>query len=663
MGAPTWPPTPDVADKATLEEYGDAARAVIAAETDEEAEQALLVHFLMGKVKRQLTDGSDVGLPLEAVRRPLEAWIRMVSGLDISLAVNDPACTDTRDLYLPRAAPAPERPEEDRLLYRCMAMVQAGFLHLGLIEGEAFLAEVHGDWVVRNAYHLLATRLVARYWSMRYPGVKADFEAIRYLDKAGIMRINLTEVPRKGMPTAFLPLYQGLVDTPGEEIPRTPDARPAWDAIAAVDRLDLSTDAGVKGARLVCSGQARRLREHFRGLRLGPPPLPYFAGVLRPEWILDDLQRDLAYEQEWKKGNKPLRALLRAMKDKGKTGRAGLPRGLARAMRPGRAAPGVPGGGSLDDIITNQIEAPPEDDGSREYDEWDNGRSHYVVAATRVFEEASASGPLESYDRIVTANRAQIDRIRRQFASLRVEERWIHGLPDGTEIDMSRAVSAMADVRAGFTPKVDWYVRFQRQRQDVAILTLVDLSGSTQGNIIYKEQEAIVLFSEGLRVLTFPHAFYGFNGEGPRACRMSRIKGFDDPYDDSVRKRLANLRPGGATRLGAFIRHATWMLEQRPEDRRILLVLSDGKPEDRGQYRGDYGVKDTAMAVHEARRAGVHVHCISLDPKVAGAIQHGESDQAEGYLREIFGGGRYLVCDEVDELPVRLPEVFRGLVR
>ena len=91
----------------------------------------------------------------------------------------------------------------------------------------------------------------------------------------------------------------------------------------------------------------------------------------------------------------------------------------------------------------------------------------------------------------------------------------------------------------------------------------------------------------------------------------------------------------------------------QPQERRILMLLSDGRPEDKGGYRGSYGVKDTAMAVHEAHRQGVHVHCISMDP----------SEGAEGYLEEIFGKGRYLLLDDVDHLPVRLPEVFRGLVR
>jgi nitric oxide reductase NorD protein len=104
--------------------------------------------------------------------------------------------------------------------------------------------------------------------------------------------------------------------------------------------------------------------------------------------------------------------------------------------------------------------------------------------------------------------------------------------------------------------------------------------------------------------------------------------------------------------MGAFIRHASWLLAQRPESRRILMIVSDGKPEDRAEYRGRYGIRDTAMAVAEARRLGVHVFCISIDPEEA----------AERYLTEIFGAGRFLKLDDMDALPLRLPEVFRDLV-
>ncbi len=271
----------------------------------------------------------------------------------------------------------------------------------------------------------------------------------------------------------------------------------------------------------------------------------------------------------------------------------------------------------------------------------------------KVVEIEGATGPLGGYERVVNANQRQIKEIRRRFEALRVEERWLHGQPDGSELDMNRAIAALTDIAAGHQPDERVYKRYVRQRQTVAILTLVDLSGSTQGHVIHLEQEAIVLFAEGLRTLGFPHAFYGFGNTHPQECQLQRIKGFEEAYGEAVHKRMGNLRPNGATRLGAYLRHAGWLLASRPQARRVLLVVSDGKPEDRGEYRGKQGIRDTAMAVAEVRRLGVHVHCISLDA----------NEGADAYLGEIFGPGRFLKLDSVDALPTRLPEVFRGLVR
>ncbi len=637
MGAPTWPPTPEEARKATLDEYGDDAKAVMDFDSDEEAEEALLARFLFAPPKRQLVAGEDNGATLDSMFRSLEAWFRMISGMEFSMSYSDPASSDGTNLFLPRAVPAPLQVAEDALLYRAMGLVQLGMIRFGMLSSRQIITEIHTDWVLRSIFHLLAGRYVIRRWSAEWPGIQKDFEAVRFLGKAGLMRVNVTTVPRKGMPRPFLPLYTGLSDFMEEAGPEGSMARRA---IEAVDSAENETTA-----RLVIAGHAQRLREEFRRLRLGPPPLPYFLGILRPEWLLHDVLAEAQAANEWKKGNKPLRLLLKAMKRKGG---GGIPLSLRKRMRAVSDAPPAP-----DEIITTEIEARPDDDGSREYDEWDDERGAYKIAATRVVEVVANQGPLDSYTRIVNANQGPIKEIRRKFAALRLEERWLHGQQDGTEIDLSRAVAAMADIQAGFTPKVNWYKRFQRQRQSIAILTMVDLSGSTQGNIIHLEQESLVLFAEGLKTLNFPHAFYGFSNRGPRDCKMQRIKGWDEGYDDTVCKRLGNLRPGGATRLGAFVRHAGWMLGSMPQGRRILILISDGKPEDRGEYRGEYGIRDTALAVGEARRLGLFIFCISMD----------NSEQAEDYLRKIFGPGHYLVLDRVDDLPTRLPEVFRSLIK
>jgi nitric oxide reductase NorD protein len=295
----------------------------------------------------------------------------------------------------------------------------------------------------------------------------------------------------------------------------------------------------------------------------------------------------------------------------------------------------------------------PDDEGARDHDEWDDAAGTYRLAAVRVAEVEAPPGPVEGYTRIVEANRRQIAQIRRRFEALRVEERWLHGVADGPELDLNRVIAAVVDIEAGQEPDDRLYARFVREKQTVAILTLVDQSGSTQGHVIHLEQEALVLCAEGLRALGHPHAFYGFGNARPDICDLWRIKGFDEPWGEAVHKRLGNLRAAGATRLGAYLRHAGWLLAQRPQARRILMVVSDGRPEDRGDYRGKYGIRDAAMAVQEIRRVGVHPFCVSLDP----------GEDADTYLEPIFGKGKFLKLENPDQLPNRLPEVFRHLVR
>lgn len=660
----------------TMQEYG-VDKGHFGQETDDEVEQALLARFLFEPPKRQLLAGERNGLALDKVIRQLRGLFTMLTGRPLQLAYSDPAATDNFNLYLPKAMPAPEQPALDLLIYRVMGLVQLGFTRHGLLTERRILAEIHRDWVLRSVYHLLAMRYVLRKWGDEFPGLREDLELIAVVDKAGTMRVNVTEVPRDGMPGAFVPLYDKLVTcltwkSPGAE------GDPARAAIAAVDRHE------GPGISAVILGHAQTLREHFKRLRLGPPPLPFYAGIIRPEWILADLSRDVAYEQEWKKGQKPLRQLLEAMAKKGVSAvreaepdkpRLGL-RGLLKAKLQGPDLSKAPAYGAARDefiekakevrygaakwedgarpeALTDDTPAKPGADGSRSYDEWNDKEGFYTFEAVKVYEPEAPVGPLGSYERIVEANQRQIKEIRRKFAALRVEERWLHGQPDGSEIDLNRAILAFTDIRAGQQPDDRIFKRFVRARQSVAILTMVDTSGSTQGNVIHLEQEAMVLFAEGLRTLDYPHAFYAFGNTHPTECQFHRIKGFDEAYGEAVYKRLSNLRPNGATRMGAFIRHAGWLLSNRPQQRRILMVVSDGKPEDRGDYRGKQGIKDTAMAVQEVRRHGVHVHCISLDP----------AEDADSYLTEIFGRGRYLKLDDVDSLPARLPEVFRGLVR
>ena len=79
------------------------------------------------------------------------------------------------------------------------------------------------------------------------------------------------------------------------------------------------------------------------------------------------------------------------------------------------------------------------------------------------------------------------------------------------------------------------------------------------------------------------------------------VKSFAEPYGNTVARRIAALEPEYFTRTGAAIRHATSLLMAQPAAHRLLLLLSDGKPNDVDVYEGKYGLEDTRQAVAEAR--------------------------------------------------------------
>jgi nitric oxide reductase NorD protein len=66
--------------------------------------------------------------------------------------------------------------------------------------------------------------------------------------------------------------------------------------------------------------------------------------------------------------------------------------------------------------------------------------------------------------------------------------------------------------------------------------------------------------------------------------QIETIKTFDERLSDMVQRRIAALRPGAYTRIGAALRHVTRRMRDRPESYRLILLLTDGKPNDMDHY-------------------------------------------------------------------------------
>jgi nitric oxide reductase NorD protein len=213
-----------------------------------------------------------------------------------------------------------------------------------------------------------------------------------------------------------------------------------------------------------------------------------------------------------------------------------------------------------------------------------------------------------------------------------------------------------ADLRAAGAANADRLYRDQRSgARDLACLLLADLSLSTDtwiddnGRVIDAIRDSLFLFGESLAATGDRFAMLGFSSRRRDPVRVHRLKDFDERYGAAVRGRIAAIRPGYYTRLGAGIRHAAGRLVGEGAGRRLLLILTDGKPNDLDRYEGRWGIEDTRHAVWEARRRGLEPFCVTIDP------------EGNDYLPHLFGNGGYVVIRRAAELPSRLPLLYARL--
>jgi nitric oxide reductase NorD protein len=162
-------------------------------------------------------------------------------------------------------------------------------------------------------------------------------------------------------------------------------------------------------------------------------------------------------------------------------------------------------------------------------------------------------------------------------------------------------------------------------------------------------RDSLMLFGEALSSTGDQFAFYGFSSLKRNFVRFHEIKAFDRPLDSLARGRIAALKPGYYTRMGAAVRRSTQLLEKVPANRRLMIILSDGKPHDIDLYEGRYGIEDTRMALIEARELGIKPFCVTIDREGA------------GYLPHLFGPAGYTIVRKPEDLPDRLPLLYAQL--
>jgi hypothetical protein len=289
------------------------------------------------------------------------------------------------------------------------------------------------------------------------------------------------------------------------------------------------------------------------------------------------------------------------------------------------------------------------------YKEWDRTLSDYKLDWCLVRQRPPDASPNDFVARLREELSGLIALLRRQFMKLKPERfKKYRAQPSGDALDIDALVQAMVDKRTGSFLSENVYVRRDKRIRDVAVLFLLDLSGSTEETVndrrvVDIQKEAMALMAEALDSLGDPYAIYGFSSEGRFRVDLFSVKDFGEAYDQTVQYRLGNLEPLGLTRMGAVIRHAVHKLEGVSATIKLLVILTDGRPYDLEYGNLEYATADTGKAIREARRAKIHPFIITSDQKGA------------EYLRKISSETQSIVLPSVDSLPTMLPALYKRL--
>jgi len=247
-------------------------------------------------------------------------------------------------------------------------------------------------------------------------------------------------------------------------------------------------------------------------------------------------------------------------------------------------------------------------------------------------------------------------RLRAVFDLLKPGRVWQPDQPDGADLDINAVIRHRTDrLRGEQSDQANLFRSFRNAERDLSCLLLADLSLSTDSwvsneqRVIDVIRDSLLLFSEALATTGDRFALYGFSSRRRSHVRFHTLKTFEEPYTNRSRGRIQAIRPGYYTRMGAAVRHATALLQAQPASHRLLLLLTDGKPNDLDRYEGRYGIEDTRRAVREAVSSGVRPFCVTIDA------------QARDYLPYLFGANAWMLVRHAGELPARLPLLYARL--
>ena len=589
-------------------------------------------------------------MPLEPLRRRLELTLAAMYGLPLRIAAAGAAADG--EVMLPQRLAVRGDADEAIARYRLLALAQGARWARGTNAGAPT-----ADSLVRDLYLVAESVAAERDVVTRAPRLAPHLQALRFGELASRPKIyRLAHAERQ-----VEALLRATLATPPDRVPddvpcsASPEESLAW---AETTAREIRRTSGAQASYrplnpmtlwgLAWSGRPASKEVELGGGGGGSRPDPYSSSQNE-----DDSGSRRGHSDSSDGGEQ-------SAGDAEATDAADA----AGEMTEGGASTAERSGAARDDAPPTEESRPEErrpaadrpPPGGIPYPEWDDFAHRVREHGATVSCSVAEAGDSAWADDVLREHAPLVREVHDRFAPLRAHRQRLRRQRIGDELDLEACVTALVDRRMGRVPSERLYQVVRPARHTVAIALLVDASGSTSTRladgrtVLDVERMTLLLAGEALATLGDPFAMLAFSGAGRHGVRVRTIKAFDEHDAAASRRRIAALVPEDNTRLGAAVRHATAVLRGQPAQRRVLLLLSDGQPNDVDWYQGAYAIEDSRRALNDARAEGVVPFCLTVE------------QEEHDYLPYLFGRSGYRVLRRPEQLPEALLTVVKGIL-
>lgn len=646
------------------------------------------------------------GIRLDEVRGRLQPYLNGLAGREVQLVASGVTYTDTESIFVPQELDLIEEREQAFLLYKTIISFQWAALELGTVSPrgfdnppagtrhplQEFILAARNPLALMQLYHFFEIVRMAAFLERELPGLMREFWKLAPVLASQLPCEHETNDLIIKLQHLFLSGREINPQRDGDIISRaalymqkcqSPDAEKTMSQKAAVQLaglLDDNESYRCDGEPLIIQGELRLVEVmkalHRRRLEKQQRFIETFASYLAEHPDYQDAASNQDESSQTEQGSSAEEdqavAILQDLRD----GEGGQQDTLVYIQLDNE---NIELNQELKDLVEDIVEdlgqlpsnyvssavgkagesrGMPDTDGGREvhevqakytYDEWDFRRKGFRKNWCVVVEKQIDMVRSTFVDDTLRKYRHQIAMLKKQFEMLQTNQRFMYRQSEGDDIDFDAVVESLADVRAGYPPSDRLFINLLRDERDIAVLFLVDMSNSTEGWVGKSIKEALILISEAMEMLNDRYGIYGFSGMRRLRCEIYPIKSLDEQYGTGVRQRIAGIAPKEYTRMAPAIRHMSSLFKLVDAKLRLLVILSDGKPEDYDDYKGEYAIEDTRHALLEAKAEGIHPFCITIDK------------HAQAYMSRMYGPANYIFVNNLKRLPVLMPEIYRTL--